>query len=165
MKSLSISLVVLALSTATVMCTGAQAQKDPAKDSSTRSYKIEVSGTKGWVDTDIDVRGGAKLRFTEDQYGTEPSCTHADARRFMHSLLDIVMCARVIFRFSQLFYSRSIWFMAVTRWPPQSPPACSSSARAFFSACLAASISAGTSRCGEAENILAVGERTIIAQD
>lgn len=64
MKSLSISLVVLALSTATVMSTGAQAQKDPAKDSSTRSYKIEVSGTKGWVDTDIDVRGGAKLRFT-----------------------------------------------------------------------------------------------------
>ena len=67
MKSLSISLAVLALSTATVMCTGAQAQKDPAKDSSTRSYKIEVSGTKGWVNTDIDVRGGAKLRFTEDQ--------------------------------------------------------------------------------------------------
>ena len=67
MKNLTSSIVLvlamLALSTATVI-TWAQAQRDPAKDSGTRSYKIEVSGTKGWVDTDIDVRGGAKLRFT-----------------------------------------------------------------------------------------------------
>ena len=67
MKNLTSKIVlgsaVLALGTATVMCTWAQAQKDLAKDSSTRSYKIEVSGAKGWVDTDIDVRGGAKLRF------------------------------------------------------------------------------------------------------
>ena len=59
MKNLTSKIVlgsaVLALGTATVMCTWAQAQKDLAKDSSTRSYKIEVSGAKGWVDTDIDV--------------------------------------------------------------------------------------------------------------
>lgn len=31
---------------------------------SVKSYKIEVPATKGWVDTNIDLRGGAKLRFT-----------------------------------------------------------------------------------------------------
>jgi hypothetical protein len=29
-----------------------------------KSYKIEVPGTKQWVDTNINLRGGAKLRFT-----------------------------------------------------------------------------------------------------
>lgn len=69
MKSLtsSIALAVLALGT------GAQAQNTPAKGSSTRSYKVEVSGTKMWVDTDIDVRGGAKLRFTASGQITYPA--------------------------------------------------------------------------------------------
>lgn len=77
MKNLTSKIVlgsaVLALGTATVMCTWAQAQKDLAKDSSTRSYKIEVSGAKGWVDTDIDVRGGAKLRFDATGQITYPA--------------------------------------------------------------------------------------------
>lgn len=75
MKSLtsSIALAVLALGTATVMGTGAQAQNTPAKGSSTRSYKVEVSGTKMWVDTDIDVRGGAKVRFTASGQITYPA--------------------------------------------------------------------------------------------
>ena len=75
MKSLtsSIAFAVLAWSTASVMCTGAQAQKGPAKDSSTRSYKVEVSGTKRWIDTDIDVHGGAKLRFTASGQITYPA--------------------------------------------------------------------------------------------
>lgn len=69
MKSLtsSIALAVLALGT------GAQAQNTPAKGSSTRSYKVEVSGTKMWVDTDIDVRGGAKVRFTASGQITYPA--------------------------------------------------------------------------------------------
>src|ERR1700746_2749485 len=29
-----------------------------------KSYKIEIPGTKQWVDTNINLRGGAKLRFT-----------------------------------------------------------------------------------------------------
>jgi len=29
-----------------------------------KSYKVEVDGTKQWVDTEIDVRGGSKLMFT-----------------------------------------------------------------------------------------------------
>jgi hypothetical protein len=57
-------LAVLTLGAATVICVVAQAQKDSAKYSSTRSYKVEVSGTKRWVDTKIDLQGGAKLRLT-----------------------------------------------------------------------------------------------------
>ena len=42
----------------------ARAQTVPAKAGANRSYEVDVPGTKEWVDTDIDVRGGAKLRFT-----------------------------------------------------------------------------------------------------
>src|SRR5579862_587808 len=75
MKSVTrnIALTLLALSTATALCTEARTQTDPAKDSSTRSYKVEVSGTKGWVDTNIDVRSGAKLRFTASGQITYPA--------------------------------------------------------------------------------------------
>ena len=73
MKSPSVALAVLALSTATLMCTRAQAQKDLAKDSDTRSYKVEVSGTKRWVDTEIDLQGGAKLRFSASGQITYPA--------------------------------------------------------------------------------------------
>lgn len=74
MKNLTsgMALAVLVLGASTVMCTWAQAQTDATKDSSTRSYKVEVSGTKEWVDTDIDVRGGAKLRFTASGQITYP---------------------------------------------------------------------------------------------
>jgi len=68
MKSPSVALAVLALSTATLMCTRAQAQK-----SDTRSYKVEVSGTKRWVDTEIDLHGGAKLRFRASGQITYPA--------------------------------------------------------------------------------------------
>jgi hypothetical protein len=42
----------------------ARAQTDPAKAGSIKSYEIDVAGKTEWVDTNIDVRGGAKLRFT-----------------------------------------------------------------------------------------------------
>jgi LssY-like putative type I secretion system component LssY len=53
------------LSAVAMVCPGAavQAQTAPAKPSN-KSYEIDVAGTKQWVDTSIDVRGGAKLRFT-----------------------------------------------------------------------------------------------------
>jgi hypothetical protein len=51
----------------------ADAQTTPANGGSTKSYSIEVSGTKEWVDTNIDVRGGAKLRFTADGKITYPA--------------------------------------------------------------------------------------------
>jgi LssY-like putative type I secretion system component LssY len=41
--------------------------------SSLKSYKIEVPATKEWVDTNIDVRGGAKLRFTATGSITYPA--------------------------------------------------------------------------------------------
>jgi hypothetical protein len=57
-------------------------------------------------------------------------------------------CSRPHFSASPIsFKSASIW-LPPTLWPPQSPPASTSSLRAPPSACLADSISAGTSRCG-----------------
>lgn len=41
----------------------AHAQAAPSS-SSAKSYKIEIPATKLWVDTNINLRGGAKLRFT-----------------------------------------------------------------------------------------------------
>ncbi|HUD66226.1 MAG TPA: LssY C-terminal domain-containing protein [Candidatus Sulfotelmatobacter sp.] len=74
MKTLtsSIRLAVLTLSAASVIYIGAQAQQDQAKDN-TQSHKIEVSPSKGWVDANIDVRGGAKLRFTASGQITYPA--------------------------------------------------------------------------------------------
>ena len=54
-------------------CLPAIAQTASAKASSTKSYNIEISGTKQWVDTNIDVRGGAKLRFTATGQITYPA--------------------------------------------------------------------------------------------
>ncbi len=42
----------------------AQAQTVPAKTDDHKSHEIDVPATKEWVDTNIDLRGGAKLRFT-----------------------------------------------------------------------------------------------------
>jgi hypothetical protein len=40
---------------------------------SNRSYEMDVPGTKEWVDTKIDVRGGARLRFTATGKITYPA--------------------------------------------------------------------------------------------
>jgi hypothetical protein len=55
------------------MALPAAAQTAPAKTSSTKSYNIEIPATKEWVDTNIDVRGGAKLRFTASGQITYPA--------------------------------------------------------------------------------------------
>lgn len=63
---IAIKFAVLALCVAGMFRpgSGAAAQTVPAKPGSKPSYKIDVPGTKMWVDTSIDVRSGAKLRFT-----------------------------------------------------------------------------------------------------
>jgi hypothetical protein len=54
------------LGAAGIACLGpvVWAQTAPAKVGSNKSYEIDVPGKKEWVDTNIDLRGGAKLRFT-----------------------------------------------------------------------------------------------------
>jgi hypothetical protein len=64
----------LVLGAAAMVCPGpaVRAQTVSAKAGSTKSYEIDVAGTKEWVDTNIDVRGGAKLRFTANGKITYP---------------------------------------------------------------------------------------------
>jgi LssY C-terminus len=68
-----ITLAVLALSAASVMYTGAQSQTAPAKTANPKSSEIDVPAAKEWIDTNIDVRGGAKLRFTATGQITYPA--------------------------------------------------------------------------------------------
>jgi hypothetical protein len=70
-------LAVLVLYVAGIMCPGsaARAQTVRVKTVSERSYEVDVPGTKEWVDTNIDVRGGAKLRFTASGKITYPADT------------------------------------------------------------------------------------------
>jgi len=42
----------------------ARAQTNSTEVGGSKSFEIDVPGTKEWVDTNINVRGGAKLRFT-----------------------------------------------------------------------------------------------------
>jgi hypothetical protein len=49
------------------------AQAAPATKVGNKSYEIEMSGKKEWVDTNIDVRGEAKLRFTATGEITYPA--------------------------------------------------------------------------------------------
>ena len=51
------------------------AQTGSATTGSNKSYEIDVAGTKTWVDTNLDVRGGAKLRFTATGKITYPADT------------------------------------------------------------------------------------------
>jgi LssY C-terminus len=51
----------------------AAAQTSAANPSSPKSFNIEISGTKQWVDTNVDVHGGAKLRFTATGQVTYPA--------------------------------------------------------------------------------------------
>ena len=63
-SSIALAFAALALATTGTMQTAAQAPTAPAKPTNVTSYEIDVPGTKEWVDTNLDVRGGAKLRFT-----------------------------------------------------------------------------------------------------
>lgn len=61
----TIELTVVAVCLAELMCPGAEvrAQTIQAKTGTNRSYEIDMPATKEWLDTNIDLRGAAKLRF------------------------------------------------------------------------------------------------------
>jgi hypothetical protein len=64
---------IVALSVAASLYPAAQAQTVPTTASSMKSYDIEVPATREWVDTNIDVHGGARLRFTAKGQITYPA--------------------------------------------------------------------------------------------
>lgn len=72
---LTLGAVAMVFYDAAVQARTAAAQKDYKK-----SYEIDVAGTKEWVDTNIDVRGGAKLRFTATGKITYPTDTSYSGR-------------------------------------------------------------------------------------
>jgi LssY-like putative type I secretion system component LssY len=68
-STIALALALLASGTVGLIHTAARAQ---TKGASAKSYEVDVPGTKEWVETNIDVRGGAKLRFTATGQITYP---------------------------------------------------------------------------------------------
>src|SRR5579872_836288 len=73
MKPGTIAKCVLALCLTSLIPTPALTQTPPANAASVKAYEIDVPATKEWVDTNIDVRGGARLRFTATGQITYPA--------------------------------------------------------------------------------------------
>ena len=73
----AVKIMVLVLATACWVGTRQEmkAQTTPTTPTVIKSYDIAVDGTKNWVDTNVDVRGGAKLRFTATGSVTYPADT------------------------------------------------------------------------------------------
>ena len=72
---IAMKFVMLVLAAANIVCSGtaARAQTPAAKTASKMPYEIDIAATKEWVDTNVDVRGGAKLRFTATGEITYPA--------------------------------------------------------------------------------------------
>jgi len=70
-----VRLASLLLGSAMVLCLGPaiKAQTAAPNAGASKSIEIDVPGTKEWVDTNLGVRGGAKLRFTATGQITYPS--------------------------------------------------------------------------------------------
>ena len=51
-----------------------------------KSYKVEVSGNKQWVETTIELRGGAKLKFTATGQVTYPAGNQSSYESKMHTV-------------------------------------------------------------------------------
>ena len=64
--------LVMALMAAPLAGRLTSAQEAAKASSLQKSYKVEVDGTKEWVDTKIDVRGGTKLKITAEGKVTYP---------------------------------------------------------------------------------------------
>jgi len=71
--TLLIALLTLCLSGMVSAQSPTTAQATPAKTEATHSYQIDVPANKGWMDTNIDLHGGAKLRFTASGQVTYPA--------------------------------------------------------------------------------------------
>ena len=70
-RNLSFALtLIIALLTLNLV---AKPQTEATKPTTVKSVEIEIPATKEWVDTNIDVRGGAKLRFTATGQITYPA--------------------------------------------------------------------------------------------
>ena len=74
MARTTLKFALLVLPVAGMVCpeSKARAQTAQAETSNHPSYEIDVSAAQQWVDTNIDVRGGAKLRFTATGKVTYP---------------------------------------------------------------------------------------------
>jgi LssY C-terminus len=72
-SGIALALALLAFAASGTMETAAQAQAAPEKATSIKSNEVDVPATKQWVDTNINVRGGAKLRFTATGQITYPA--------------------------------------------------------------------------------------------
>ena len=77
---MNINKIPIAFTLAALLCgvgtgSGRAAQSAATKASGPRSYQIDVPGKQQWVDTKIDLRGGAKLRFTATGKMTYPTDT------------------------------------------------------------------------------------------
>jgi hypothetical protein len=70
-KIFALSLVVLGM--IGLIGASAEAQTVPATGSTIKSYQIEILAAQQWIDTKIDVHGGAKLRFTATGQITYPA--------------------------------------------------------------------------------------------
>jgi hypothetical protein len=68
-KFVALALVAVGM----MLCPTVGVQTTAEKSGNSNSYEIDVVGTKEWVDTNIDVHGGAKLRFTATGKITYPS--------------------------------------------------------------------------------------------
>jgi hypothetical protein len=81
-SSKALVFAVLVLSATSLMSAAARAQTTAAaeKTATKKSYEIEVPATKEWVDTDIDLHGGAKVRFTATGSITYPADTSYSGR-------------------------------------------------------------------------------------
>jgi hypothetical protein len=65
--------VTLGLCVAAMILLEGGAETAVAQAGASHSYQIDVPGTKEWVDTNIDLRAGAKLRFTATGQITYPA--------------------------------------------------------------------------------------------
>src|SRR2546423_9310082 len=69
-------LPLLFMATLMPLVPGTAAQKLPAESGNAKAQEIDVPAAKQWVDTNIDLRAGAKLRFTASgtiKYPADPS--------------------------------------------------------------------------------------------
>jgi hypothetical protein len=79
-KALAFALLVLCVTGMMSVATRAQTTAAAEKTTLKKSYEIDVPATKEWVDTNIDLHGGAKVRFTATGSITYPPDTSYSGR-------------------------------------------------------------------------------------
>ena len=63
-RILSAAIKILTMAAVVAVCAPATSRTLAQTNSSVNSYEVDVDATKKWVDTNIDLRAGEKLRFT-----------------------------------------------------------------------------------------------------